>query len=86
MAIVHVAGPVVGIGTRIIQRCAVCGDKLADNIRVAMPLNPDGSLPSFPTWKEGDLIEFDGHRQNVVGNFGEDGPLPDDFCIILVEA
>jgi hypothetical protein len=30
MATVHLAGPIVTVDNRVIQRCAVCGQKLVD--------------------------------------------------------
>lgn len=49
-----------------------------------MPCLPDGSPDTFPTWEEAALVEFDGNRQSVVGNFRNDD-LPGNFCLALVE-
>jgi hypothetical protein len=87
MSVTHLAGPVVGFqnGKRAIQRCAVCGHKLLDNLRMMAPVGPDGEPPVFPTWREGCLVEIDGNRQSDVGDFVEVERLPDDFCLALVE-
>lgn len=84
MSVTHLAGPVVGIKGRIIQRCPVCGEKLLDSLNAAMPLNPDGSVPEFPTWDEGSLVEVEGNRSSVIGEFISDS-LPNNFCLVLVE-
>jgi len=90
VSVTHVAGPVVffRILNRVIQRCAVCGEKLADNLNACGPLNQDGSPPTFPTWPERRLIRCEGEPGvqllRDVGCFIND-PLPDDFCLILVE-
>lgn len=89
MSVTHVAGPVVRIGcgcagTRIIQRCAVCGEKLCDNVNTSMPLNPDGTQPEFPTWAEGNFVWHEGNGWHLIGPF-ESEPMPEDFCIDLVE-
>lgn len=34
----HIAGPAMAICGRVIQRCAVCGEKLVDSKNVAAPL------------------------------------------------
>lgn len=84
-SVTHVAGPVAVIEGRQIQRCVVCGDKLCDSRGAMMPVNPDGSAPTFPTWEQGALVQCEGSRQSVVGSFFDEGPLPDDFCLVLVE-
>lgn len=87
MSVTHVAGPVFHYNDRIIQRCACCGEKLADNLRVMMPLNPDGTAPVFPTWKERHLVHCESNRMTLGGDFADDNVLvPPDFCIQLVEA
>jgi hypothetical protein len=82
--VTHVAGPVVEIDGRIVQRCACCGEKLADNLNCAMPLNPDGTPPAFPTWTQKALVQIEGNRMSVIGEFGTD-EIPHDFCLALVE-
>lgn len=86
--VTHMAGPPVGIGGRVIQRCLVCGEKLLDSLNTAAPLNPDGTPPVFPTWDEGALVRIEpGNpaRHSVVGSFMTTIPLPADFCWELVE-
>lgn len=79
----HIAAPKVTIGSRILQRCLVCGFKLCDNINVAMPLEPDGSVPKFPTFPEWELIRCtEGnptHWEVLPHKNGEH--LPKDACI-----
>lgn len=88
MSVTHVAGPVVTIGSRVIQRCAVCGEKLADNKNTAAPVNPDGSPPEFPTWPERSLVQIEAGnptRYSLAGDFMQADKLPEDFCLALVE-
>lgn len=89
----HFAGIVVrlgcnqdGVGGRIIQRCSVCGLKLCDNINSAQPLNPDGTMPDFPTWPVGELVrQTAGNPEEWTLLSSDDGRLPADACIDLVE-
>ncbi len=86
----HVAGPVVQFGKldRVIQRCAVCGEKLEDLrpscIMVASTDEKDRGIPQFA---EAHLIRVtEGNPRGFVdlGDFTKE-PLPDDFCLSLVE-
>lgn len=79
----HLAGPVVVINGRIIQRCAVCGEKLRDNLGEQAPMKPDGSPPEFHAWEEAALVQVAGNRASRIGSLNDD--LPDDFCLALVE-
>lgn len=87
--IVHLAGNAVCLDGRIIQRCLICGEKLADNLNCAMPVEPDGSDPVFPTWGTGAWVEIDGNRSSKVGEsenpemWGEQ--IPENSCVSLVE-
>lgn len=87
MSVTHVAGPVVTIRSlnRSIQRCAICGEKLRDNLNEMGPIGPDGKPPAFLHYSEAALIEIDGNRTSVVGDFLDCDRLPDDFCLSLVE-
>lgn len=86
--VTHVAGPVVAIGNRAVQRCALCGEKLLDNLNQAAPMNPDGTPPKFCTWEQAALVQFtvdtNPRRELLVGDFRKD-ILPADFCLRLVE-
>lgn len=83
-SVTHLAGPVVTIRGRAIQRCVVCGEKLCDSLNTAAPLESDGSEPIFPTWQEQAFVQMEGNRTSQVGNLRHT-PLPDDFCLALVE-
>ena len=85
MSVTHVAGPVVSVRGRVIQRCAVCGEKLADSRNVAIAANPDGTPGEYATWAEAHLLEFEGNRQSDAGEFRGPAPLPANFCLALVE-
>ncbi len=90
MSTTHVAGPVVSIGDRIIQRCAICGDKLVDNINKACVARPGDHPIDIGVWREGCLVQVvdlgDGCERAVdTGDFGITELLPGDFCLALVE-
>lgn len=88
-SVTHLAGAVVRIGKkphgRVIQRCAVCGDKLCDNVNFAAPLGPDGAPAEFATWPEGHMVKVSGGRSVGQGSFAGAARLPKDFCLMLVE-
>lgn len=83
MSVTHLTGPVIRVYDRIIQRCAVCGEKLCDNKNVMVPLNLDGSVPEFPVWPEGVFLFHQSNFWKIVTV--EDYPDCKDFCIDLVE-
>lgn len=83
MIVIHMAGPVMLIQGRIIQRCAICGTKLVDNAGMEMPLNPDGTYPAVCVWPIKRLIEQEDNRFSVLPETNE---TPDDLCLYsLVE-
>jgi len=87
-SLTHVAGIAFRVGDRVIQRCCVCGEKLLDNLRTAVPLNPDGSIPEFPTWEEMALVQCEGNRQSALQperDVRGNPKLPEDSCLLLVE-
>jgi hypothetical protein len=53
----HIAGVRLNVAGRVIQRCSLCGAKLCDSEGVAMPLNPDGSVPEFASFPIGRLVQ-----------------------------
>ena len=81
MALTHMAGVAVQIGDRVIQRCAICGEKLID----AHPslhdfLEKTGLIDiKLATWDTGALITIKDKTQVRVNT-------PDNLCIVLVEA
>lgn len=81
MAIVHFSGPRMDFGGRIIQRCTACGAKLCDSLNVAMPLNPDGSTPKFPTWPEGRLIEVEAGQPTRSTLLPDSDRIPANSCL-----
>ena len=74
--VTHVAGPLVQINGRGIQRCACCGEKLRDSA--------EDLSPTFEYWIQGSLVRFEGETQVHAGSF-IGGTLPEDFCLALVE-
>lgn len=76
----HLAGPTWNFEGRIIQRCAVCGEKLVDFDPSRCAISEGGTVA---VWKEADLIEVEGNRSSRVGEYPN--CLPDNFCLELVE-
>ena len=70
----HVAGPVAKVGKRKIQRCVVCGEKLADTANEEMR--------GF--WREGELVQGSNGFLRSSGDFLA-SKHPPDLCIELVE-
>lgn len=94
MSVTHIAGPCVHIdsrnGTRIVQRCSLCGEKLCDSKNVSMPVGPDGETNKgkFPTFCPDSLvrvIQRGSSTRYIVLPDQEQGQLPEDSCIDLVE-
>lgn len=90
MSTTHVAGPVVEFkkADRFIQRCMVCGEALIKMIPsrvVFAAVGPlAGEVSKLSHWGIGRLVRIDGNYHSDVGDFEKD-PLPDDFCLSLVE-
>lgn len=79
----HLAGPAITASGRVIQRCSICGAKLADSLNCAMPLEPDGSTPTFPTWPVGRFVRvttgIPGFTEHTV--LDDTDRLPEDTCL-----
>jgi len=84
-SVTHIAGPVMQIGQRKIQRCAVCGEKLGDNLGILQGLVASvGGSPEFLSWEPGGLVQVVGNRMSALEHV--DGTeLPTDTCLDLVE-
>jgi hypothetical protein len=85
MTTTHLAGPAITVGGRVIQRCSLCGEKLCDNLNMAAPINEDGSVPEFPTWKVGRLVQVESGNPTRWSLLEDTDKLPKDSCIALVE-
>ena len=77
----HIAGVRLDVCGRVIQRCSLCGAKLVDSLNCAMPLNPDGSVPEFPSWPVGRLVQVDAGQPTRSLLMPDTDKLPDDSCI-----
>lgn len=87
MSATHIAGPVIVIDARVIQRCAWCGEKLIDCIPANMMV-VEGDTRGVATWPEFALVRVDGNVSSVVETFENRDPLgqlPDDSCKDMVE-
>jgi len=72
----HVAGPVAKVDKRFVQRCCICGFKLADN--------GDEALHKF--WSEGEMVRVKCDNLCAIGkDFASVKYVPLDLCIDLVE-
>lgn len=85
MPVTHLTGPVITIGPRVIQRCAVCGLKLVDNVNY--PLKTDGTVEAIPVWQPRCFIRQEGDPPTwtAVCDLNDDDDVPEDFCLELVE-
>jgi hypothetical protein len=88
MTTTHLAGPVIHFQGRVIQRCAVCGEKLEDYHlnRIAVISTCGNTEP--PHFAEAHCIQVsEGNPKRFLdlGAFTEIETIPDDFCISLVE-
>ena len=81
---VHLAGTVVGLAGRVIQRCLICGEKLLDSKGSSAPVDMDGKTPTFPTWPVGGWVEVDGNQSMLISETKnlrfEAGDIPDGCC------
>ena len=74
----HIAGPIMMLNGRIIQRCPVCGEKLID-------VQKEGAS-TFQAWPSGVWVRI-ANGQQVRIKLADDNVkgCPDDFCLSLVE-
>lgn len=79
--ITHISGIRLDVCGRIIQRCSLCGAKLCDSKNVAMPLNEDGTVPEFPSWPVGRLIQVDAGNPTRSSLLPDSHKLPEDSCV-----
>lgn len=79
--ITHIAGVRLDVCGRVIQRCSLCGAKLCDSEGCAMPLNPDGTVPVFPTWEVGRLVQVDAGNPTRSSLLPDTDRLPEDSCL-----
>lgn len=80
-SVTHLAGPPITIGSRTIQRCSICGEKLIDcDLRNLMV--PEGEKHEALVWQIGRLVQKEGNRSSVLPDSNE---LPEDSCISMVE-
>lgn len=83
--VTHIAGVTLTVCGRVIQRCSLCGEKLCDSKNCAMPLNEDGSVPEFPTFETGRLVQVEEGNPTRFSVLPDTDCLPDDSCLVLVE-
>lgn len=79
--ITHIAGVRLDVCGRVIQRCSLCGAKLCDSLNTAAPLNPDGTVPEYPTWPVGRLVQVDAGNPTRSLLLHDTDKLPSDSCI-----
>lgn len=83
----HVAGPPIQVDSWLRQRCSWCGAVIINqNLELtAVPVEPDGSAASYPTWEMGAVVAIDGGLSYVVAAPTEEFRM-DDYqacCISL---
>jgi len=85
-SITHIAGPAITACGRTIQRCSLCGEKMVDSKGCMVPENEDGSFDPIGTWEVGRLVRVTpGNPTHWEMLPNEDGKLPDDSCLDLIE-
>lgn len=87
--IVHLAGPVVQLDHRIIQRCLICGQKVLDSQEHKLEAFVMGSNVGVFTYAINSWVEVRENSSSVVGNsFGNAFrvcDLPSNSCIGMIE-
>ena len=80
----HLAGPDVVVEGRVIQRCLICGAKLADSDGVMQPIKP-GEEPQFPVWPAGQFVRVaTGNPTHYSLVAAAETELPDDACTAFI--
>lgn len=77
----HVAGVVLTVGDRVIQRCSLCGAKLCDSEGCMIATSPGEEPPKFPTWEVGRLIQVNAGNPTHFTLLPESEKLPEDTCL-----
>lgn len=84
--VTHMVGPHVNLGIRVIQRCAICGEKLLDT-QYQAAVGESGKELKAHVWPFGRLVRFSvgdaKPRSEVLLPPSE--RLPEDSCLELVE-
>lgn len=83
----HLSGPYITLSGRLIQRCAICGEKLRDSKNEVGPTRPDGSPPIATYWPvlKWVRVTTDENPQRSTLVEIEDGMIPGDACDVLLE-
>lgn len=76
--VTHIAGPFVRVGSRSIQRCAVCGVMLRDS-NTEPPQGPGEQRP-FVVYRGGEFIRVFEDGRQVRGELVTVGAYPADGC------
>lgn len=86
MSVTHIAGNVLTVCGRVIQRCSLCGERLVDSLNTAGPIGPGGKAPKIGTWEVGRQIRIDPREGVTRSTLVEDTEqLAADTCFDLLE-
>ena len=77
----HIAGVRLDIDGRVIQRCSLCGAKLADSFGSCRVANDDGSVDEYPTWETGRLVQVEVGNPTRYSLLPDSDKLPKDSCL-----
>jgi hypothetical protein len=82
MSVTHIAGVHVNVDGRVIQRCALCGEKLIDSAHSLNIGFTDAS--GYPVFQAGTLVR---QRDDGIWEYAKPQAhsLPNDNCLPLVE-
>ncbi len=75
----HLAGAAVCINGRMIQRCAICGAKLADSSETLF-VTPEGQAAP-PAWPTGGMIQVRVGKPTHYKVLPDSGKLTEDNCL-----
>lgn len=85
MSVSHIAGTIITVNRRTVQRCALCGLKLRDSKGVMAPVGPNGRVAGFATWEVGRVVRVTEGPPTATTLLPDTDDLPADSCLVLVE-
>lgn len=80
----HIAGHVITVNGRVIQRCSLCGAKLFDSKEYVEETTPGEEASKFPVWEMSRLVQVTAGNPTKYLLLPEAGILPKDNCIEFI--
>lgn len=91
MSVVHLAGTPVALNGRAIQRCLICGEKLADSLGCMVPEGDDRGVGVWPVGAWIEQVSYGGFATEYAVLYQTESPefegaaIPAGCCVELVE-